>query len=325
MSSRSVPALASVPPARRAGARTWRAGAAWRARFHKILKPRLVVGTAVVIMLGWAGVLAMQLRWSDDRMSVEEVVEALRSGELHQGMMLPVGALPKPWVADAYHARDHSDLSAVYVIRDGEHVVLLYHAAGVLFSACTIERVPTWSETWHFCDTDQLRAHIERSLKSYPRPMLELEEAGADAKQKKGPVLVVWPDGLMALSTAFPRYSPEFRLRRVDAEKLGTALQHFMDQLPTPMPAGASEETVRMALWTAGETTKAGQAVTLTLHILPVCFVSGECPDRLGPEAAAAWERIKRLLEGAAEGGEWPAPAKQHAENYWTDHKPEPG
>jgi len=270
---------------------------------------------ALLAVMVSGSVLAMQMRRPDDRMSVGDVVEALRSGEFHQGMKLPFGKLPKPWVNDG------SDLSTVYVIRDGEHVVLLYYAES-LFAACTIEQRPTWSETWHFCDTDLLKAHIERSLKSYPRPMLELDEAGADARQNNGPVLVVWPDGVVAISKAFPRFSPDFQLGRVDAAEFEADLQRFMEQLPSPMPSTADEEKVRMVVWTAGETTKTGQAMTLTQHILPMCFVGEDCPGRLGAQAAATWDQIMRSFNQAAEAGLTDKAATQRAENYWNDKKP---
>jgi len=257
----------------------------------------------------------MQLRWSDNRMSVEEVVSALRTGEFHEGMKVPLGRLPRSWVED----------DGVAILRDGAHVVLLYmETGGALFAACTIERAPTWSETWHFCDTDLFKAHIERSMRSYPRPMLELEEAGTDAKQKNGPVLVVWSDGVMAMSAAFPRFSPEFRLGRVDGEALGADLQRFMEHIPSPMPTIPDEEKVRMTVWTAGESTKTGQAMTLTQHILPMCFVDKDCPDRLGADVTTAWEQVNQSLEGEAED-ELTDSAKQRAKNYWTDHKPKPG
>lgn len=100
------------------------------------------------------------------RMTVREVVEALRSGTIHDGMTLPVGQLPKPWVAEGRETMKGIS-SGIYVIRDGERVVILYHHdGGKLFAACTIERMPTWSETWHFCNSDMLRAHIDGTRES---------------------------------------------------------------------------------------------------------------------------------------------------------------
>lgn len=106
--------------------------------------------------------VAVLSRNETGRMTVEEVAQALEQGDIAQGDELPGGRLPKPWMADAYPAADDT-VSAVYVMRDDRHTVLLYHHDwGTLFGACTIKAPPDGGETWHFYDASLMAEHIRR-------------------------------------------------------------------------------------------------------------------------------------------------------------------
>lgn len=302
---------------RRGKARKWRRRIVWS------VIAATQAGMLITILVLVAALVLATESWKSHggEMSAQEVAEALRTGQIHQGMDLPVGKLPKPWVDGTAHGDYPSgSWTSVYVIRNHTRVVLLYYQhEGKLFAACTIEASPNWDVTWHFCDTDLLKTHIEQSQRSYPIPMLKLMETGADPKQRS-PLLVVWPDGVLAISARFPHASPEFRVGRLNAatlEALGAALRRFGECMPVPSSAG--EEKVRMSWSIVVEGTLLSQMIEFRSATLPLCFVGGDCPDRFGAEAAAAWEQIERSFEGAA-GGELPDPYKRRAKNYWEDH-----
>jgi hypothetical protein len=122
----------------------------------------LVVGCVLIVLSGAIGVFSVGAVSKSGDETVDDVVRALQNGDLKQGMKVPLR--PKPWVEDAWF-ENRGPNWAVTVLRDETHVVLLYsHDNGTLFAACTIESRPTWSETWHFCDMDLMRQHVERDL-----------------------------------------------------------------------------------------------------------------------------------------------------------------
>jgi hypothetical protein len=99
------------------------------------------------------------------RMNVQELVQALRAGEIKPGTKLPVARLPKGW-AGTRITRDGE--YGTYVAMDDTDVVMLHvHSGGLMYAAVSYSRL---REHWYFCDTEALRQHAESGLAARAAP-----------------------------------------------------------------------------------------------------------------------------------------------------------
>jgi len=99
-----------------------------------------------------------------DRMTVAQLVGALRAGDIKAGDKLPVARLPKGWSGTSVRG-DGDVVYGTWVARDANYVVLIYgHKENAMYGACSYS--DDNHEAWYFCDMELMRKHIEASCRA---------------------------------------------------------------------------------------------------------------------------------------------------------------
>lgn len=112
-------------------------------------------------------------------LTADDTARMLQSGEYAAGKKLPLG--PPGDAGGHYHS--HGDIEHQVKDADGNYwntiasigerrTITLYAYNGVLFAACTLQASPQdrqytqegSRETWHFCDPELMRRHIEAAI-----------------------------------------------------------------------------------------------------------------------------------------------------------------
>lgn len=138
------------------------------------------------------------------------------------------------------------------------------------------------------CKNQQLCNHV-----NIPRLLFRLDDLGSSAPDSppSGPILGVWSDGLVAISTSFPNHSSSFRMTRIASKTAGASFEDLMQDLPLNFTFALGESKARATFYP-------GESVSGSIERdLPMCYLNLSCAGRLGATAFTNWKNIKREID----------------------------
>lgn len=149
-----------------------------------------------------------------------------------------------------------------------------------------------------------------------------LYDVGSSAPEAAagGPVLAIWPDGVLAIAAHFPYHSSQLRVGRLsprDRDTLKTSLQRLMLTLDLDVPVALGERLVRATLRPADNRPD----VDVAERLVPICFTGSTCRGRLGDRSQALWDEASRILDGAEYGADVGTQSVRRARKFWAQDR----
>lgn len=150
------------------------------------------------------------------------------------------------------------------------------------------------------------------------QPVFRVYDLGGHAPNSPaaGPAVIVWSDGVVAVSATFPRYSPQFRLGRISIDAQERKIERLLTGIPIHIAFAADEWKVRMIFKPRDGGTEVIE------RDLPMCFIEMVCSDRLAEATRKSWEEIMLDLRQSTQVAEVDENAVKRAKEIWLNQSP---